>query len=328
MALAQALRQLPRVTDPKLLVGADTGDDAGVYRLDRDRALVCTADFLTPVVDDPFVFGQIAAANSLSDVYAMGARPLCALNLVGFPEEKAPPSILSQLLLGGCRAMQRARCLLMGGHTIRCPELFYGLSVTGMVSPRRLLTNAAARPGDLLVLTKPLGSGIVSTGIKRDLAPAPLVSKAIAVMKRLNSAGMALAESGLVRAATDVTGFGLVGHLGLLCQASEVGAEIWWPRVPVIARGVLDLIEKDCVPSGSHQNLLAASGRTEWSRRIPTARKLLLADAQTSGGLLVAVPPRALDKVRALLAKERTTCAVVVGRIVRSKKPVIQVIEG
>ncbi len=325
MALAQALRQLPRVTDPKLLVGADTGDDAGVYRLDRERALVYTADFLTPVVDDPFVFGRIAAANSISDVYAMGGRPVCALNLAGFPDEKAPPDVLAEVLLGGCHTLRKAGCLLMGGHTIRNPELFYGLSVIGLVSPRQMLTNARARPGDLLVLTKPLGTGIVSTGIKRGLTPPALARKAARVMSALNSVGPLLAEAGLVRTATDVTGFGLLGHLGMICRASHVGAEVWASAAPALGKGVFDLLAADCFPAGSRQNLLAAAKLVEWAADVAEPQRRLLGDAQTSGGLLLAVPPRRLPAVRRLLEDARTPCAVIVGRVIRSARPRILV---
>src|SRR6266496_3318498 len=209
----QVLRQLPRVRDPNLLVGAASADDAGVYRIDPDRALVQMVDFFTPIVDDPFVYGQIAAANALSDVYAMGGRPLTAMNLMGIPTELIPPGIIHAILRGGAAKVKEAGCVLVGGHTIRNPEPVYGLSVTGMVSPRRLLTNAAARPGDLLVLTKPLGTGVVTTGIKRNLTSPALARRAVAVMSQLNLAGAEVAERGLARAATDVTGFGLLGHL-------------------------------------------------------------------------------------------------------------------
>jgi selenide,water dikinase len=213
----QVLRQLPRAArNPNLLVGAATADDAGVYRLDSRRALVQTVDFFTPIVDDPFAFGQIAAANALSDVYAMGGRPLTALNLMGIPPDLVPAEIIARILQGGASKLAEAGCVLVGGHTIRNPEPVYGLAVTGLVSPRRLMTNAAARPGDILVLTKPLGTGIATTAIKRGLASGPLAKRAIALMARLNTVGAELAERGLVRAATDVTGFGLLGHLASL----------------------------------------------------------------------------------------------------------------
>lgn len=319
------LRQLPVMRDPKLIVGADTSDDAGVYRLDRRHALVLTADFLTPIVDDPLAFGQIAAANSLSDVYAMGGRPLTALNLMCLPDEKLPPDIAGTVLRGGAMKIREAGCLLVGGHTMRNPELVYGLSVTGVVSPRRVLTNDNARPGDFLVLTKPLGTGVITTGIRRDLSPPALVKKAVSVMTRLNSVGAELGESRLAHAATDVTGFGLLGHLGSMCKASAVGAELWADAVPVIAKEVFELIAQGCVSAGSRSNLLAANEVAEWASDIRAEQKTLLTDAQTSGGLLLSVGPRRLEAVQRLLKQERTPCAAVIGRIVRTRKPVITI---
>ena len=310
--------------DRNLLVGAATADDAGVYRIGRDRALVQTVDFFTPIVDDPFVYGQIAAANALSDVYAMGGRPLTALNLLGIPTEVVPPAVINAILRGGGAKVKEAHCVLVGGHTIRNPEPIYGLAVTGLVSPRRLLTNANARPGDLLVLTKPLGTGIITTGIKRGLSSTRLVARAVAIMRRLNRVGTDLAERGLVKGGTDVTGYGLLGHLGSMCRASGVAAEIDASRVPVISGEVFDLIAKDCIPGGSRENLETARGCTEWNHATD-AEKILLADAQTSGGLLLCVRPRLLGQVLKILKKHRTPSAAVIGRIVRSTKPKISV---
>src|SRR5258705_7955741 len=276
--LDAVLRKLPRQTDPNVLVGFDTNDDAGIYRISEDVALVQTVDFFTPIVDDPFLYGQIAAANALSDVYAMGGRPLTALNLLGVPTEVVPPKVIAAILRGGAAKAKEAHCALLGGHSIRNPEPFYGLSVTGLVSPRRMITNAAARPSDLLVLTKPLGTGIITTGIKRGMIPAALAGKAITAMRLLNTVGAELAERGLVRAGTDVTGFGLLGHLGSLCRASGVGAEIDATRVPVLSNEVFELIEKDCIPGGSRENLNTANEITEW-HRATDAQKTLLADA-------------------------------------------------
>jgi selenide,water dikinase len=310
--------------DPNLLVGAETADDAGVYRIDARRALVQTVDFFTPVVDDPFLYGQIAAANALSDVYAMGGRPLTALNLMGVPTDLVPPKVIHAILRGGAVKLKEARCVLVGGHMIRNPEPIYGLSVTGIVSPRRMITNANARPGDLLVLTKPLGTGIVTTAIKRGVASARLATRAIGVMRKLNSAGADIAERGLVRAGTDVTGFGLLGHLGSLCRASGVGAELDASSVPSLGAEVEALIAQGCFPGGSRDNLELADEVVNWNGATDARRKLL-ADAQTSGGLLLCVPPRHLASVLKLLKLHRTPCAAVIGRIVRSKKPFITV---
>jgi selenide, water dikinase len=306
------------------LVGAATGDDAGVYRIDRNRALVQTTDFFTPIVDDPFAYGQIAATNALSDVYAMGGRPLTALNILGIPTDLVPPRVVNLILRGGAAKIKEAKCVLIGGHTIRNPEPIYGLAVTGVVSPRRMLTNAKARAGDVLILTKPLGTGIITTAIKRGLTDRLSERKVIGIMTKLNNAGPELAERGLLRAAVDVTGFGLLGHLGVMCRASGVGAEIAADAVPVISAEVFQLIAAGCIPGGSRDNLEFASKFTEWDRVTP-AQKTLLADAQTSGGLLLSVPPRNLDAAMKRLKSHHALCAAVIGQIVRSSKPRIRV---
>jgi selenide,water dikinase len=321
----QVLRQLPVLNSRNLLVGIASGDDAGVYRIDRDRALVQTIDFFTPIVDDPFAYGQIAATNALSDVYAMGGRPLTALNLMGIPLDLVPPRIINLILRGGAAKIKEAKCDLIGGHTIRNPEPVYGLAVTGLVSPRHMLTNAKARAGDVLVLTKPLGTGIITTGIKRGLTNRLLKRKAIAIMTKLNSVGPELAERGLLRAAVDVTGFGLLGHLGSMCRASGVGAEIAADAVPVISAEVFQLIAAGCIPGGSRDNLAFATKFTEWSGATPT-QKTLLTDAQTSGGLLLSVPRRNLDAVLKRLKRDHAPCAAIIGQIVQSRKPKIRVV--
>jgi selenide,water dikinase len=307
-----------------LLIGTATGDDAGVYRIDRDRALVQTTDFFTPIVDDPFSFGQVAAANALSDVYAMGGRPLTALNIMGIPSDIVPARIINLILRGGATKIKEAKCVLIGGHTIRNPEPVYGLAVTGMVSPQHMLTNARAREGNVLVLTKPLGTGIITTGIKRGLANRPLEQKVVAIMTKLNSVGPELAEKGLVRAAVDVTGFGLLGHLGAMCRASGVGAVIAAESVPVISAEVFRLIAMDCIPGGSRDNLDFANKFTEWDGVTP-AQKTMLTDAQTSGGLLLSVQQRNMDAVIKHLKSHRALCAAVIGKIVRSNTPKIRV---
>jgi selenide,water dikinase len=296
-----------------------------VYRIDRNRALVQTTDFFTPIVDDPFAYGQIAAANALSDVYAMGGRPLTALNLIGIPADLVPPRIIHLILRGGAEKTKEAKCVLLGGHTIRNPEPIYGLAVTGLVSPRRMLTNAKARAGDVLILTKPLGTGIITTGIKRGLTNRSLEQKVIGVMTKLNSVGPELAEKGLLRAAVDVSGFGLLGHLGAMCRASGVGAEIVAGAMPVISADVCDLIAAGCIPGGSRDNLDFANKFTEWDGAT-AVQKALLTDAQTSGGLLLSVPRRNLDAVLKHLKSHHALCAAVIGQIVRSSRPKIRVV--
>jgi selenide,water dikinase len=284
-------------------------------------------DFFTPIVDDPFLYGQIAAANALSDVYAMGGRPLTAMNVLGVPTDIVPSNVIHTILRGGAAKVKEAKCVLVGGHTIRNPEPIYGLSVTGIVSPRRMLTNAGASPGDLLVLTKPLGTGIVTTGIKRGITSVTLAKKAADMMRRLNVVGAELAERGLVKGATDITGYGLLGHLASICRASGVGAEIDADRLPIISKQVFALIARDCIPGGSRDNLKTAKAFTEWDG-VSQAQRILAADAQTSGGLLLCVHPRVLGAVLEVLKRHRTSCAAVIGRIVRSARPRIRVAAG
>ena len=319
-ALTQVLRQLPKIKDPNVLVGSSSADDAGVYRLMRNRALVQTVDFFTPIVDDPFCYGQIAVANALSDVYAMGGHPLTALNIMGVPTNLLPPNVIVAILRGGAAKAKEAGCAIIGGHTIRSPEPFYGLAVTGMVSPKRMLTNANARPGDLLVLTKPIGTGIATTGIKRGLTSATLEKRSVVLMSQLNAVGAELADLGMVRATVDVTGFGLLGHLASMCRASGVGAEIAPTAVPAISPEILALIAKDCVPGGTRQNLETANGIAEWNNT-PETLRILLADAQTSGGLLLCVSPKRWSSVQRTLKKTRTACAAVIGKIIRANTP-------
>ncbi len=323
-ALSQVLQQLPKISDPKVLVGSASADDAGVYRLTNDRALVQTVDFFTPIVDDPLAYGRIAAANALSDVYAMGARPLTALNIMGMPADLVSADVIATVLRGGALKAKEAGCVILGGHTIRNPEPIYGLAVTGLVNPKRMLTNARARPGDLLVLTKPLGTGIATTGIKRGLTSARLAKKAVALMAELNAVGATLAEEQMIRAAVDVTGFGLLGHLASMCRASKVSAELYADNVPAMSAEIYELIERDCVPGGTEQNLETADPVTAWGTT-NRAQKILLADAQTSGGLLLAVPPRKLDVVLLKLAEAKTPCRAVIGKIMKRRNRLITV---
>jgi len=318
----QVLRQLPFSRDPNVIVGSIAADDAGVFRLDRHRALVQTVDFFTPIVDDPFSYGQIAAANALSDVFAMGGRPLTALNIVGMPKEKVSAKTIATILRGGLAKAKEAGCAVVGGHTIRAPEPIYGMAVTGLVDPTKMMTNARARVRDFLILTKPLGTGIVTTGIKRGLTSRTLVAKAIALMGKINSIGALLAERGLVRAAVDVTGFGLVGHLASMCRASGVSAILDLDRMPMIAPEILDLIARDCIPGGTRDNLKLSQKNVDW-RKTPRPFRVLLADAQTSGGLLLCVAPRRLSLVLKLLRRHRAPCAAVIGKIVRQRDHLI-----
>jgi selenide, water dikinase len=282
---------LPRPTDPRVLVAADTADDAGVVQLTDELAIVQTADFFTPIVDDPYAFGRIAAANALSDVYAMGGRPVSALNLVAYPLETLGPGPLAEILRGGADAIAEAGASIVGGHSIDDPEPKYGLAVTGIVDPRAVLTNAGGREGDALVLTKPLGAGTVATALKRGLADAALVERAIAVMSALNAAAAEQARAAGAHALTDVTGFGLLGHVHELAAASGLAARIEAAAIPAI-EGVLELLAgEQALAGGSRRNRADAEHFTTWADAVPEPRRRLACDAMTSGGLLAAVPP-------------------------------------
>jgi selenide,water dikinase len=321
-ALTQVLRQLPIFTNNKVLVNSNTFDDAGVYRLDRYRALVQTVDFFTPIVDNAFAYGQIAAANALSDVFAMGGRPITALNVMGFPTNLVPPKTITAILRGGLEKAKEVGCAIIGGHTIRNPEPIYGLAITGIVDLRNMMTNANACPNDLLVLSKPLGTGIATTAIKRGLASRALEKKVTTLMSQINTVGAELAEKNLVRAAVDVTGFGLIGHLGSMCRASKVSATLDPANVPPISNEIVDLISRDCLPGGTRDNLKQARQNIDW-QDTPKPLRILLTDAQTSGGLLLCVNQRHLTKVLDVLKKSGAPLAAVIGKIVRRRTSLI-----
>ena len=236
------LRGLKTLSDPNLLIGSASSDDAAVYRISDDLALVQTLDFFTPIVDDPYLFGQIAAANSLSDIYAMGGKPITAMNIVAMPTDEISLDTINEILKGGADKVAEAGCALAGGHTVQNPEPLYGLSVTGLVNPHRVISNAGAQPGDHLLLTKPIGTGIVSTAIKKGLASPELIQKVSEHMASLNTQGTAMAEAGLTKAGTDVTGFGLLGHLSHVCRESGVTARIAASQVPVFDPAVIEFI--------------------------------------------------------------------------------------
>jgi len=296
-AVLPIVRDLPAGDDPRLLVGSATGDDAAVFRLADDVALVQTIDFFTPLVDDPYDFGRIAAANALSDVYAMGGRPLTAMNVVAFPLDRLGGDVLREILRGGLDVVGEAGASLVGGHSIDDPEPKYGLAVTGVVDPARMLTNAGGRAGDALVLTKPLGVGAVVTARKRGAAGDDLLADAVEVMTTLNAAASAAALEAGAHAMTDVTGFGLLGHLHGLARESGVAAEVLAADAPVID-GVADLLADDgAVSGGSRRNAEYAEPFTTFAGDVPAWRRRLLTDATTSGGLLVAVDPQRADYV-------------------------------
>ena len=286
MELGQVLGALPPIVDPNVLQGAGTArDDAAVYRIAPDRALVATVDFFTPIVDDPSAYGAIAAANALSDVYAVGGRPLFALGITAFPRDKLGTGLLQKIVAGGANKLAEAGVPVVGGHSVDDPEPKFGYSVIGEVNPQKALGHEGARAGDILFLTKPLGSGLVTTAIKRGLCPPALEIEAIAVMTTLNwEASRAMLEAGAT-AATDVTGYGLIGHLANL----RGGAEIDFESVPFM-KGVGNLAERDLFPDGSRRNHAAFRDQVQWGG-LGETEQLMLCDVQTSGGLLVAIPP-------------------------------------
>ena len=309
---------MPTITDPRILVDASTRDDAAVYQLTPDRAIVATVDFFTPIVDDAYDFGRIAAANAFSDVYAMGATPLLALNLVGWPRDTLPYELLGDILRGGADIAKEAGAFVLGGHSVDDPEPKYGMVAIGEVHPNRVTTLARARAGDTLVLTKPIGTGVLTTALKRDLASATDIAPAVQAMATLNAGGArALRATGSgVHAATDVTGFGLLGHLHNMLMASGVAAEIDAAAVPLFPKA-LELAERGAVPGGTRRNREALDGHVKFAADVPEPVRVLLFDAQTSGGLLVAVDPDRANALVANLEREGTPAAAKIGRITR-----------
>ena len=301
------------MSDPNLLVGVNTGDDAAVYRMDDDTALIQTVDFFPPIVDDPYAFGQIAVANALSDVYAMGGKPLTALNIVGFPVA-LPKEILGSILVGGADKAREAGVLIVGGHTVDDEEPKYGLSVTGVVRPGDHVTNAGALPGDNLVLTKPIGTGVITTAAKQGVAPEDVLQNAVGIMAELNSAASQAMSSVGVHACVDVTGFGLLGHLRGMTRASGVAASISFGSIPFIP-GAAQLAEDGVAPGGTHRNLDSLRADVSWDDSITDVQKILLADAQTSGGLLISVADEATGALLSALRTHGVETRAVIGHI-------------
>jgi selenide,water dikinase len=290
--LSAALAPLPSISDPRLLVGRETFDDAGVYLVADDLALVQTVDFFAPIVDDPYDFGQIAAANALSDVYAMGGQPITALNIVAFPTADLPIEVLTEILRGGQDKVHEAGAFIVGGHTVIDTELKYGLAVTGKAHPKFLLTNANAQAGDRIVLTKPIGNGILATALKRGILAEPDGRAMIDAMKKLNGEASRAALATGVKCATDVTGFGLLGHASHIARASTVTIRIRASDVPILD-GAREALQKGATTDGLKRNRQYIESLVDW-RATSEDDRALLCDPQTSGGLLVAVPPSRL----------------------------------
>ena len=309
------MSQLPSIIDPNVLIGTRTADDAAVYRVSDDLAIVQTVDYFTPVVDDPYTFGQITAANSLSDIYAMGATPLFALNIAGFPADTLPLDVLAKILQGGADKAAEAGISIIGGHTIKDAEPKYGLTVTAVIHPDKVISNAGARPGDRLILTKTLGIGIITTAMKQGRVALETITEVTEVMATLNrGAAEAMVAVG-AHACTDVTGFGLLGHLSEMVRGSGVGAVIRLSHVPVL-KDAWSLVGEGVAPGGSHRNLEFLRDRIVAAPGVSENDLLVLADAQTSGGLLIAVPAADAERLKEELVRRKVPVFAEIGEIV------------
>lgn len=322
--LEEVLASFSAIKDPNVLVGINTSDDAAVYRLSDSLAIVQTVDFFTPIVDDPYHFGAIAAANSLSDIYAMGGRPIFALNIVGFPEKRLPMQVLKQILQGAADKAREAGIEILGGHTVEDSEPKFGLAVTGTIDPEKVMTNANAQPGDALILTKPIGLGIITTGIKRGLVEKEIEILAIETMSRLNKDAAEVSANYAVHACTDVTGFGLLGHLKELTIGSKVNATIYAENVPIIPEA-RELAAADVIPGGTKANMDYVAPYVRWDDAVSEIDRVLLCDAQTSGGLILAVPQNEKDALLAELVERGLTESRIIGEITEAGKGTISV---
>jgi cysteine desulfurase len=323
--LENVLKKLPVTTDPNVLVGNASGDDAAVYLINKDQAVVQTLDFFTPIVDDPYDFGAIAAANALSDIYAMGAKPLFALNIVAFPVQRLPLEVLENMLLGAADKATEAGISIIGGHSIDDTEPKFGMCVTGLVQPDKTWKNIGAQPGDILILTKPLGTGIISTAVKSGLAGENEAAEACKWMKLLNKNAAIAFSKFPVNACTDITGFGLAGHLSEMTHGSMVNAEIEFESLPFM-KNVKKLALAGAIPGGTYKNLDFYTKWISWNVILSETEKLLFCDAQTSGGLLVSIPEKYTQQVLSELAVHGVENAVVIGRITNQGNGIISVI--
>ena len=306
-----------KVDLPEDTIGFESSEDCAVFPLDENHYLIQSVDFFTPIVDDPYTFGQIAAANSLSDIYAMGGMPLHALNIAEFPSDDLPLEILTEIMQGGLEITKQANIPILGGHTIKDPVPKYGLVVTGRVKKKNLTLNSTAKAGDVLILTKPLGSGIIATAIKKDKAPRSIMEEAVNVMTNLNSGGAKAMNAVGVNACTDITGYGLLGHLLEMCEGSKISATIEFNEIPLM-QGVFELAQKGFIPGGTKRNLDHVIPNVNFSKNISQEQKYLLADAQTSGGLLISVPKDKAEKLQNLLMENQCLSSSVIGQVYNS----------
>jgi len=319
------LKDLPLRKDPKVLVGLETSDDAGVYQLNDEIALILTADFFTPIVDDPYTFGQIAVANALSDVYAMGGKPLTALNLVAFPIKTLSSSVLKEILRGGLSKMEEAEVALVGGHTLEDPEIKYGLAVTGVVHPKKIFTNAGAKPGDQLVLTKPLGTGIIATALKGGMASKESVTKMVETMVALNRKASERMQTFPSHACTDITGFSFIGHALEMTMASQVGMVIRSKNIPLLPEA-MEYARLGLLTGGGHSNRQYFSCRVEADTHLSPLLMDILYDPQTSGGLLISLPPGEAEKLVKELKRAELIDASIVGEVVEEPQGKIRIL--
>jgi len=315
---------LPKFHDENLIVGVDTFDDAAVYRIDKDKAVILTIDFFTPVVDDPYAFGQIAAANSLSDVYAMGGRPVAAMNIVCFPT-CLPVDILKEILKGGADKVAEAGAIVAGGHSVKDDEPKFGLSVMGMVHPGKITSNSGAKPGDMLVITKPLGIGILNTAIKADLTDESIIKKAVEIMSYLNKDACESMIKAGVNGCTDVTGFGFLGHAYEMAEASNVSLEIWSDYLPIIQES-LGYAKMGIIPEGAYNNEGYLKGHISFSKSIRQEIRSIMYDPQTSGGLLISVPEENSEKLMEELKIRNKTDFNIIGKVKPKGEYTIEVI--
>jgi selenide,water dikinase len=318
------LSKLPQVTHENLLVGTNTADDAGVYKLTDDIAIIQTIDVFTPVVDNPYDYGQIVAANSISDVYAMGGKPLTALNFIGYPKKELPLEVMSEILLGGQDKAAEAETIIVGGHSIIDPELKYGMAVTGIIHPDKILTNAAAKPGDKLFLTKPIGTGILSTALKAGNADSTVEKTITGIMAELNKTAAELMIKFNANSCTDITGYGLMGHAYEMASGSGVGFRIYYNNVPIIP-GTLDYCKKGNIPGGSWNNKSYLQDKVEIKCSLSEEEELILYDAQTSGGLLISVPAESSADFEQALKDSGVVNASVIGEVTESSSGLITI---
>lgn len=321
------MQNLPKPDHPDLLVGVNTIDDAGVYRLDDALALVQTVDFFTPIVDDPYTYGAIAAANSLSDVYAMGGEPLTALNIVCYPKKIVQPEMLSEILRGGHDKAAEAGCVVVGGHSVEDNEMKYGLAVTGTINPNKILTNSKAEPGDALILTKPLGTGIVTTAFKLDTISDELYETVTASMLMLNQAASKLAVEFGAHACTDITGFGLLGHAWAMANASDVGLIFYSANMPIFS-GVTELAARGFLTKGDLTNREYLEGKVQLDERVSGDLIKVLYDPQTSGGLLISISSEGAEGLVSRLKAQGNADALIIGRVTRENPGKIVVLDG